>query len=185
MTLSQRRADNVVTYLVDREGIARSRLKAVGYGETRPIADNSTEIGKRLNRRINAVIACATDIEGIAVIPDRITMAMELEFDRNGDAVKPQYRDELRKVANFMKANPKVKATVEGHTGNLQATPKLAMEISQRRAQNVVNALVDLGVPRSRLAAEGFGQTRRFAYNTSLEGQQENRRVNIILDFPS
>jgi OOP family OmpA-OmpF porin len=59
------------------------------------------------------------------------------------------------------------------------------MEISQRRAQNVVNYLVDnFGIERSRLTAEGFGQTRRFAYNTSLEGQQENRRVNIILDFP-
>ena len=185
MKLSQTRADNVVNYLVSKDGIARNRLKAVGYGETRPIGDNNTEVGKRLNRRINAVIACATDIEGVEPIPERITMAMELEFDRNGDAVKPQYRDELRKVANFMKANPKVKATVEGHTGNLQATPKLAMEISQRRAQNVVNALVELGVPRSRLAAEGFGQTRRFAYNTSLEGQQENRRVNIVLDFPS
>jgi OOP family OmpA-OmpF porin len=182
--LSERRAENVVTYLVDRGGIARSRLRAVGYGETRPIGDNSTEAGKRLNRRINAVIACATDLEGIAPIPDRITMALEVDFDRNSDLVKPQYREELRKVANFMKANPKVTATVEGHTGNLQATPKLAMEISQRRAQNVMNVLVDLGVPRSRLAAEGFGQTRRFAYNTSLEGQAENRRVNIILDFP-
>ena len=185
MKLSERRAESVVTYLVDRSGIARSRLKSVGYGETRPIADNSTDAGKRLNRRINAIIACATDIEGIAPIPDRITMAMELEFDRNSDVVKPQYREELRKVANFMKANPKVTATVEGHTGNLQATPKQAMEISQRRAQNVVNYLVDkFGIARSRLAAEGFGQTRRFAYNTSLEGQQENRRVNIILDFP-
>jgi OOP family OmpA-OmpF porin len=186
MKLSERRAESVVTYLVDRNGIARSRLKAVGYGETRPIGDNTTEVGKRLNRRINAIIACATDIEGIAPIPDRITMAMELEFDRNSDAVRPQYREELRKVANFMKANPKVKATVEGHTGNLQATPKLAMEISQRRAQNVVNYLAtEFGIARTRLASEGFGQTRRFAYNTSLEGQQENRRVNIILDFPS
>jgi OOP family OmpA-OmpF porin len=185
MKLSERRAESVVTYLVDRNGIARSRLKAVGYGETRPIGDNNTEAGKRMNRRINAIIACATDIEGIAPIPERITMAMELEFDRNSDVVRPQYREELRKVANFMKANPKVKATVEGHTGNLQASPKQAMEISQRRAQNVVSALADMGIARSRLAAEGFGQTRRFAYNTSLEGQQENRRVNIILDFPS
>jgi OOP family OmpA-OmpF porin len=185
MKLSERRAESVVTYLVDRGGIARSRLKSVGYGETRPIANNSTEAGKRQNRRINAVIACATDLEGIAPVPERITMAMELEFDRNSDVVKPQYRDELRKVANFMKANPKVKATVEGHTGNLQASPKQAMEISQRRAQNVVNYLAsEFAIPRSRLAAEGFGQTRRFAYNTSLEGQQENRRVNIILDFP-
>jgi OmpA-OmpF porin, OOP family len=185
MKLSERRAESVVTYLVDRSGIARSRLKAVGYGETRPIADNRTGAGKRLNRRINAIIACASDIEGIAPIPDRITMAMELEFDRNSDVVRPQYREELRKVANFMNANPKVTATVEGHTGNLQATPKQAMEISQRRAQNVANYLVSqFGIARSRLATEGFGQTRRFAYNTSLEGQQENRRVNIILDFP-
>ena len=41
------------------------------------------------------------------------------------------------------------------------------------------------GVDRTRLFAAGFGQTRRFAYNTSVEGQQENRRVNIILDFPN
>jgi len=62
MLLSERRAQNVVNYLVDKSGIARSRLKAVGYGETRPIGDNKTQEGQRLNRRINAVIACATDI---------------------------------------------------------------------------------------------------------------------------
>jgi OmpA-OmpF porin, OOP family len=187
MKLSEQRAAGVVTYLVDRGGIARSRLRSVGYGETRPIADNSTEAGKRLNRRINAIIACATDIEGIAPIPARVTMAMEMEFDINRAEVRPQYRDELRKVANFMKANPKVTATVEGHTSNQQGiAAQQGVELSQKRAESVVNALVkEHGVERSRLTAAGFGQTRRFAYNTSVEGQQENRRVNIILDFPN
>jgi OOP family OmpA-OmpF porin len=185
MKLSERRAENVVTYLVDQGGIARSRLKAEGYGETRPIGDNKTEDGRRLNRRINAIIACASDIEGIAPIPERITMAMEMEFDTNRAELRPQYHDELRKVANFMKANPGVTATVEGHTSNQQGTPAQAMQLSQRRAENVVNAMVnEFGVERKRLSAAGFGQTRRFAYNTSAEGQQENRRVNIILDFP-
>jgi len=56
---------------------------------------------------------------------------------------------------------------------------------SRQRAQNVVNALVENhGIARSRLAVEGFGETRRVAYNTSLEGQQENRRVNIIFTYP-
>ena len=58
------------------------------------------------------------------------------------------------------------------------------MQLSQQRAQSVVNAMVDMGIDRKRLVPEGFGQTRRFAYNTSVEGRQENRRVNIILDFP-
>jgi len=185
MKLSEQRAAGVVTYLVDRGNIARNRLKSVGYGETRPIADNSTEAGKRLNRRINAIIACATDIEGIAPIPARITMAMEMEFDINRAEVRPQYREELRKVANFMKANPQVTATVEGHTSNHQGAAVQGVELSQRRAQSVVNTMVnEFGIQRSRLSAAGFGQSRRFAYNTSLEGQKENRRVNIILDFP-
>ncbi len=184
MKLSQRRADRVVDYLVRMHGIAPSRLTAVGYGETRPLADNASEEGKRQNRRIDAVIGCVTDIAGLRVVPARITMALLIEFDRNQAEVKAEYSGDLRKVADFMKENPTVTATVEGHTGNLQGTPELAMEISQRRAQNVANSLADnFGVARSRLAAEGFGQTRRFAYNTSLEGQQENRRVNVIFNF--
>jgi OmpA-OmpF porin, OOP family len=186
LRLSQRRAESVVSYLAGR-GIARSRLRAVGYGETRPIADNRTEIGKRLNRRINAVIACATDLEGLTVAPARVTMAVEMEFDRNQADVKPQYREELRKVANFMKANPRVTAAVEGHTSNgaAGAGPEAGMQLSQNRAQNVVNYLAtNFDIARSRLSAQGFGATRRFAYNTSAEGQQENRRVNIIFEFP-
>jgi OOP family OmpA-OmpF porin len=184
MKLSERRAESVVTYLVDKGGIARSRLKSVGYGETRPIGDNKTEEGRRLNRRINAIIACATDIEGIEVAPERITMAMEMEFDANRAELRPQYRPQLQKVVNFMKANPRVTASVEGHTSNQQGTAAQSMQLSQERAQSVVNAMAEMGIDRKRLFAEGFGTTRRFAYNTSAEGRQENRRVNIILDFP-
>jgi OOP family OmpA-OmpF porin len=183
MKLSRHRAESVVSYLVDGLHIAPSRLTAVGYGETRPIADNDTEEGKRMNRRIDAVVACATDIEGLKVVPARLTMALEMEFDQDKADIKPQYGDDLRRVANYLKANPSVTATVEGHTANM-ATEELAMEVSQRRAQNVVNYLVDnLGVSRSQLSTAAFGETRRFAYNTSLEGQQENRRINIIINY--
>lgn len=183
--LSKQRAQSVVDYLVETLHIDRARLRAVGYAELRPIADNGTEEGKRQNRRINAVIACVRDLEGLKVTPARITMAMEIEFDKTKDEVLPEHREDLRRVANFLKANPSVTATVEGHTGNVQATEKLAMEISERRAQNVVNFLVDnFGIARSRLSAEGFGRTRPTAYNATVEGQQENRRVNIIINYP-
>jgi OmpA-OmpF porin, OOP family len=183
--LSERRSAAVVNYLVRNLRIDRSRLTAVGYGESRPIADNSTEDGKRQNRRIGAIVACATDVEGLYVRPARTTMALGIEFDALESGVKPQYRNELRGVADFLKANPKATATVEGHTGNLQATPAEAMKISQQRAQNVVNYLVDnFGIERSRLTAEGFGQTRRFSYATTPEGQKDNRRVNVIIEYP-
>ena len=58
MKLSQRRAENVVKYLVDKFGIDRSRLTAKGYGATRRIAYNNTPEGRQKNRRINAIIDC-------------------------------------------------------------------------------------------------------------------------------
>jgi OOP family OmpA-OmpF porin len=107
-------------------------------------------------------------------------MALAIEYDAMDTAVKPEYRNEMLALANFLKANPTATATVEGHTGNLQATPEQAMKISQQRAQNVVNYLVDnFGIARSRLTAEGFGQTRRFSYNA-----EDNRRVNVIIEYP-
>jgi outer membrane protein OmpA-like peptidoglycan-associated protein len=55
LKLSQRRTDSVMQYLVDR-GIESSRLEAVGYGETRPIADNKTRDGREANRRVEFII---------------------------------------------------------------------------------------------------------------------------------
>lgn len=55
LELSQQRAEAVVAYLVDG-GIAPERLSAVGYGESRPIASNSSEEGRAQNRRIVFVI---------------------------------------------------------------------------------------------------------------------------------
>jgi len=51
MDLSQRRAAAVKAYFVSR-GLSASRLEAKGYGETRPIADNSTKAGRQRNRRV-------------------------------------------------------------------------------------------------------------------------------------
>ena len=51
MILSQKRSDSVRQYLLGK-GIEASRLKAVGFGETKPVATNNTSIGKAKNRRV-------------------------------------------------------------------------------------------------------------------------------------
>ena len=58
--LSAERANSVKQYLINNFGIKASRLSAVGYGMTRPIASNKTEEGRQKNRRVQAVIKTVT-----------------------------------------------------------------------------------------------------------------------------
>ncbi len=53
--LSEKRASSVATYLAG-QGVAPARLRAIGFGESNPIADNSTEAGRAANRRVEIVI---------------------------------------------------------------------------------------------------------------------------------
>ena len=54
MKLSQRRAEAVRSYMIDK-GVSADRLTAKGYGESRPVADNGTEDGRFQNRRVELV----------------------------------------------------------------------------------------------------------------------------------
>ena len=54
--LSEARANSVRNYLITRHRIDPARMVAVGFGEKRPVADNGTEEGRQLNRRIDFVI---------------------------------------------------------------------------------------------------------------------------------
>lgn len=55
MTLSEKRASTVATYLKGK-GVASSRVKTKGFGETAPVATNDTEAGRAQNRRVNFLI---------------------------------------------------------------------------------------------------------------------------------
>ena len=61
--LSEKRANSVRQYIIDKFGIDGSRLTAVGYGEDRPIASNNTEEGKQKNRRVEAVIEAIKTVQ--------------------------------------------------------------------------------------------------------------------------
>jgi outer membrane protein OmpA-like peptidoglycan-associated protein len=53
--LSAQRAGSVESYLI-AQGISTSRISINGYGESDPVADNATDAGRQLNRRVEVVI---------------------------------------------------------------------------------------------------------------------------------
>lgn len=56
MELSKARANGVVRYLVEKGGLDPSRLTAVGYGDTKPTAENTAEEGRTKNRRVELLL---------------------------------------------------------------------------------------------------------------------------------
>ena len=86
--LSQRRAESVVEYLVS-QGVGRSRLSAVGYGERRPVADNGTETGRALNRRVEFTVLNPEDARQETV---REVPASE------ADALRRMIREEIERA---------------------------------------------------------------------------------------
>lgn len=54
--LSERRANAVRDLLVNQYGVSGDRVSSVGYGESRPVADNGTDEGRAVNRRVEAAV---------------------------------------------------------------------------------------------------------------------------------
>ncbi|MCX5789909.1 MAG: OmpA family protein [Elusimicrobia bacterium] len=108
---------------------------------------------------------------------EKIEVALDVQFDTDKDAVKPEYDDQLKKVAAFFKDHPSAKAEIEGHTDSA-GNAAHNLDLSQRRAKAVRKALIDrFQADGSRLTAKGYGQTRPIADNTTAEGKARNRRV--------
>lgn len=179
--LSQRRAESVVNELVNKFGIERSRVSAKGYGMSRPVADNATEEGRQKNRRIEAVIDCALEKDFVPP-PTKVCIPLMIDFDTDSAEINPKFEAQIVRAAEFMRKYPETSAIVEGHTDDV-GSPEYNMKLSRKRAESVMNYLITkFDIDKSRLSAEGYGDTRKLVYNTSAEARKKNRRVEVWVD---
>jgi OOP family OmpA-OmpF porin len=101
-------------------------------------------------------------------------------FDFDKWVIKKPFVPELKQWADYFKNNPQVKANIYGHTDST-GTTTYNEGLSSKRAQAVVNFLVEAGVASNRLTAKGFGEIQPVSTNTTKEGRQKNRRVELDL----
>lgn len=110
-----------------------------------------------------------------------VTIQLDIEFGVGSAELSSTYFDQLKRVADLMKASPNRTAVIEGHTDSMGAATT-NLQLSQRRAESVRQNLIDhFGIARERLVAKGFGETRPIASNETPEGQRKNRRVTVTL----
>jgi outer membrane protein OmpA-like peptidoglycan-associated protein len=110
---------------------------------------------------------------------DVITLG-DVQFDSNRARLRTGSLRDMDKLVDFMKRHPKRTAVIEGFTDS-QGSEGANLDLSQRRAGAVRDALVEQGVPAERLTARGYGEERPVSPNDTALGRQMNRRVEIVL----
>ena len=115
----------------------------------------------------------------IQILREKKAVVLEgVEFDNDRDTLRPASLTTLDEVAASLKDWSDVRLEVQGHCSST-GTAAHNMDLSQRRAAAVKAYLVTRGIDASRLEAKGYGETRPIANNSTEEGRQTNRRVEL------
>ncbi|MEP3476729.1 MAG: OmpA family protein [Hyphomicrobiales bacterium] len=103
-----------------------------------------------------------------------------IRFSVNSSVITPSSYDILSKVHTVADRCTNTVIRVEGHTDK-DGSDAYNLQLSKRRAQSVVNYLIKLGIPRTRLDTKGFGEKKPVASNRTQKGKALNRRIEFIV----
>lgn len=198
--LSQARAEAVLVALQGRR-VDVSKMRAVGYGEAYPIAENETDLGREANRRIEftpfgaaakAVPAAKADGTVVAAKPlpenaqacvktaQDVLAKQKITFDPGSARIDSAADGVMVALATVLKQCPGLPVEISGHTDS-QGTERNNKTLSQQRAEAVVAALKEAGVDTGQMSAMGYGEERPIAENDNEDGRETNRRIEIAL----
>ncbi len=101
-----------------------------------------------------------------------------LQFKANSSELSESDSEILDELFRFMKMYPQIEIEIGGHTNGIPDSD-VCKRISQARATEVENYLVDRGINAKRLIAIGYGKKYPIATNSTPEGRKRNQRVEI------
>jgi outer membrane protein OmpA-like peptidoglycan-associated protein len=101
-------------------------------------------------------------------------------FDTGSDHIRAESTPVLKDIAGMLRDHAELKLLVEGHTDNVGSAPS-NLALSDKRAAAVKAWLVEKEqIAATRLTTKGLGDTKPAVPNTSAEGRQNNRRVELV-----
>jgi len=132
-----------------------------------------------------AAMERATAGTGVAVsqTPDnrlKLDIPSDVSFDVGRSAIKPNFAPILNQFATSLNQNPVTTVTIIGHTDNT-GSDAINNPLSVDRAESARDYLVSRGVARTRIATEGRGSREPVADNSTQQGRDKNRRVEIYV----
>lgn len=121
----------------------------------------------------------------------RITIRDKILFPEGGFTLNAKAQQVLAKMAPTLSGFQNTKVVVRGYTDNLTIGAGLRsqgittnLDLSSKRADNVVDFLVRKGVAPGLISAQGMGESNPVASNSTPEGRAQNRRIEVTLVGP-
>ncbi len=108
-------------------------------------------------------------------------MAEDVYFDFDKSVLKAEAQANLKKKAEWLKANAGVSATIEGHCDE-RGTNEYNLALGERRAESAKKFLVDLGVDAKRLTTISYGEERPVDPRHNEEAWAKNRRAHFVVN---
>jgi outer membrane protein OmpA-like peptidoglycan-associated protein len=101
-------------------------------------------------------------------------------FQNGKAALLPAAREKLAKIAGILSTHKGLKIEAEGFTDS-NGTEASNQTLSEKRAQNTKDYLVEQGVSSDVITSKGLGESHPIASNDTAAGRQENRRVELVV----
>jgi outer membrane protein OmpA-like peptidoglycan-associated protein len=121
------------------------------------------------------------DEQQVRVVGDRIVLDDRVHFRTNNHTIRTVSYPLLERLSKLVAEHPEyTHIAIEGHA-DLRGEPKFNKELSQRRAESVLEFMVEHGVARDRLSAEGFGSERPLVNDKTEHAYLLNRRVEFVV----
>ena len=132
----------------------------------------------QLRQQLNTILETRESARGL------IVNLSDVLFDTGSANLKSGTREKLAKVAGILLSHPGLKIQVEGHTDSV-GDVSYNQRLSENRAESVRSYIVGQGIAHDAVGTAGFGEAHPVASNSTAEGRQQNRRVELIVSGDS
>lgn len=173
--------DSAMTAAAAREALRAEEAKAREDSLNRLLLEErakaearQNEAKNKLNELQSKLIQVTEDARGI------ILSMSDILFDVDKATLKSDLKTSLARVAGILSVYQELHVSVEGHTDNT-GSAEHNRKLSEQRAKNVLDFLVAQGIDGSRLVSKGYGMSVPVADNSTKEGRQKNRRVDLVI----
>ncbi len=118
------------------------------------------------------------DLSMVPLVKGSTATVNNLFFDLGKASLKPESEPELKRIQQVMKENMALVIEISGHTDNT-GSDEINNKLSLERANAVKDYLLKGNIDSSRIRTKGYGKSKPKADNSTEEGRQINRRVEI------